>query len=185
MTFMNIEIKARCFEPKKVRGVLEEHNAEFKGVDHQIDTYFQVASGRMKLREGKIENALIHYDRSNESGPKQSDVTLYRFPLNPALKEVLIRGLETLVVVDKVRGIYFIENVKFHVDDVKNLGSFLEIEAIDEEGNIGREKLMEQCQYYLNLLGVKDEDLIAESYKRSLKAPLITYNFYFFLTSLP
>ena len=33
---------------------------------------------------------------------------------------------------DKKREIYFIHNVKFHIDNVKNLGTFIEIEAIDE-----------------------------------------------------
>lgn len=39
--------------------------------------------------------------------------------------------------------IYFIENVKFYVDEVENLGFFVEIEVIDREGDIGEEKLRE------------------------------------------
>ena len=69
-----------------------------------------------------------------------------------------------LVVVDKSREIYFIENVKFHIDDVKDLGTFVEIEALDANGSIGKEKLFQQCNYYLDLFKISREDLISNSY---------------------
>ena len=34
-------------------------NPKFIGEDNQEDTYFNVAKGRLKLREGNIENSLI------------------------------------------------------------------------------------------------------------------------------
>ena len=71
-----IEIKARCSELDKARKILQGKHADFKGVDHQIDTYFRVNLGRLKLREGTIENHLIHYERENKEGPKQSKVLL-------------------------------------------------------------------------------------------------------------
>ena len=70
----------------------------------------------------------------------------------------------TKVVVDKKRKIFFIENVKFHLDEVNGLGPFVEIEAIDTKGDIGEEKLQEQCQYYMDLFGIKSTALIAVSY---------------------
>ena len=73
-----IEIKANCTDPTRIRQILEENNAELKGVDHQVDTYFKVAHGRLKLREGNIENHLIHYFRGNQAGPKKSEVLLYK-----------------------------------------------------------------------------------------------------------
>ena len=69
-----------------------------------------------------------------------------------------------LTIVNKKREIYFIGNVKFHIDDIINLGSFIEIEAIDYEGNIGRDRLLEQCHYYLDLFNINREDLIDVSY---------------------
>jgi len=72
--------------------------------------------------------------------------------------------LGTLAVVDKQREIYFIDNVKFHIDNVRNLGSFVEIEAIDRNGTIGIEKLTEQCNYYMNLFKIEKNDLIDISY---------------------
>lgn len=161
---MNVEIKARCSNQEEVREYLKAHNADFKGVDHQIDTYFNVPNGRLKLREGEIENFLIHYERSDQEGPKQSKVTLYTSQPGSTLKEALTKSLGILVAVDKKREIYFIDNVKFHVDVVESLGTFMEIEAIDSDGSIGRDKLNEQCNKYLQELGIKNEDLVSVSY---------------------
>lgn len=164
MQHLNIEIKAKCLNHEKIREILKSRNADFKGVDHQIDTYFKVPNGRLKLREGNIENDLIFYERENVEGSKQSKIILYKNEKDSSLKSILEKSIGVLAVVDKKREIYFIENVKFHIDTVEQLGTFMEIEARDEEGNIGREKLKEQCDFYMEIFGIKEGDLIAESY---------------------
>ncbi len=164
MGILNIEIKAKAQNLTEIREFLKAKNAIFKGTDHQIDTYFNVQKGRLKLREGNIENNLIHYVRSNQKEPKQSQVLLFKSEPNSTLKDILINSVGVLAVVDKMREIYFIENVKFHIDTVEKLGTFVEIEAIDKDGTIGEEKLLEQCEYYLKLFGISNEDLVSVSY---------------------
>ncbi len=164
MKVLNIEIKAKLDNQDRIREILKSRNADFKGIDHQIDTYFKVNNGRLKLREGKIENHLIYYQRENKEGPKQSDITLFKSNPKSSLKEILTKALGILVVVNKQREIYFLDNVKFHIDTVKDLGMFLEIEAIDNDGTIKKEKLLEQCQYYLDLFQIPKNDLIPVSY---------------------
>ncbi len=163
-----IEIKARCSDPLSIETILKAHYADFKGIDHQIDTYFRVSNGRLKLREGNIENTLIHYNRPNQSGPKQSDVTLFKTPQDAAaLKKILTDSVGVLAIVDKKRQIYFIENVKFHIDDVVDLGSFVEIEAIDSENTqavLSVETLQKQCQFYMELFNIEKTDLLTSSY---------------------
>jgi adenylate cyclase, class 2 len=159
-----IEIKAKCSGQSNARKVLQEHSAVFKGVDHQVDTYFNVTEGRLKLREGKIENFLIHYNREDQQGPKRSDVLLYKSEPGSSLKNILIKALGVLTVVDKTREIYFINNVKFHLDNIEGLGSFIEIEAIGTDGSIDPEQLQSQCRYYMELLNISDNDLISRSY---------------------
>ena len=168
MKHINIEIKAGCKNPEKIREILKQRNADFKGIDRQTDTYFKVPKGRLKLREGNIENNLIHYLRDDKSGPKQSDVTLFRSDKNSNLKTLLLNALEILIVVKKKREIYFIENVKFHIDEVERLGNFIEIEAIDENGEFGKEKLIRQCNRYLELFQIKSCDLLEKSYSDML-----------------
>ena len=164
MAHVNIEIKAKSNNKDEIREILKSRTADFKGVDHQIDTYFKIDNGRLKLREGKIENHLIHYQREDKEGPKQSDVTLFRYDPESSLKEILTKALGILVVVDKKREIYFIDNVKFHIDNVEDLGTFVEIEAIDNDGTIGKDELLEQCQFFLDLFKISQEELTSVSY---------------------
>ncbi len=164
MPHLNIEIKAKTKNQDHLRQLLREKNAIFKGTDNQIDTYFRVNFGRLKLREGNIENHLIHYQRDNQAGPKPSHVSLFSTQPNSSLKQILSQSLGILAVVDKTREIYFIENVKFHLDQVQGLGTFVEIEAIDATGTIGEKKLLEQCQFYQKLFAIAESDLISCSY---------------------
>jgi predicted adenylyl cyclase CyaB len=161
MNRVNIEIKARTNKPDLIRRVLKSRNADFKGVDHQVDTYFRIPKGRLKLREGDIENYLIYYEREDECEPKESRVMLFEFDPNSNLKEILVKAFEVLIVVEKRREIYFIDNIKFHLDVVKDLGTFVEIEAISDKAE---KRLYGQVREYMELFGIREEDLIAGSY---------------------
>ena len=164
MPFLNIEIKAKCEDASFIRNYLQKHNAQFKGVDEQTDTYFNVQQGRLKLREGNIENNLIFYEREDQTGPKSSKFQLIKVEDAKGLKEVLKRSIGIKVEVKKRREIYYIDNVKFHIDEVSGLGSFVEIEAGNVLADVSKEKLQEQCDFYMERFGIKKEDLIAESY---------------------
>ena len=168
MSFLNVEIKARCTDASFVRGYLLSANAEFKGTDEQTDTYFNVNEGRLKLREGNIENNLIFYNRNNQAGPKSSHFHLVKIEDAKGLKEVLENSCGIKMVVRKRREIYYIDNVKFHIDEVPGLGSFIEIEAGNILANKAETELLDQCNFYLKEFGTKEEDLIAESYSDML-----------------
>ncbi len=165
MSHKNIEIKARCNDASFIRKYLLNKGADFRGTDEQTDTYFNVPNGRLKLRQGNIENTLIFYERENVAGPKMSRVNLFPVEGNSEmLKQILVNTNGIKVIVKKKREIYFVENVKFHIDEVDGLGSFVEIEAIDKDGSIGLEKITQQCNYYLQQFGIKDEHLLTHSY---------------------
>lgn len=168
MAFLNVEIKAKCNDASFVRNYLNAAGADFKGVDEQIDTYFNVPNGRLKLREGNIENNLIYYERTNQAGPKQSHFNLVKIEDTKGLKEVLTKSNGIKVVVMKRRKIYYISNVKFHIDDVSGLGSFVEIEAGNIKIDLSQEQLKEQCDFYVKEFGIKEEDLIEVSYSDML-----------------
>jgi predicted adenylyl cyclase CyaB len=166
MEVLNLEIKARTDNPDRIERLLMEANARLVGIDHQTDTYYQVESGRLKLRQGNIENTLIQYHRIEKKGIKESRVNLYKS--NPSgcndLKRILNSLFEQLCVVEKKRKIFFIDNVKFHIDSVKSLGSFVEIEAIDEDGSRTEEILRTQCAYFMDLLALENQQLVDSSY---------------------
>jgi predicted adenylyl cyclase CyaB len=157
-----LEFKARCEDHNRIREILKRKNARLVGIDRQIDTYFLVPHGRLKLRQGEIENSLIFYARADDSGTKLSEVTMSKVPPNSEIKAVLAEALGVKVTVDKRREIYFIDNVKIHLDEVAGLGAFLEVEAIGQSED--REHLQRQCDQFVHEFGVKREDFVARSY---------------------
>ncbi|MGB8190494.1 MAG: class IV adenylate cyclase [Chitinophagaceae bacterium] len=164
MAFINIEIKARTSKADVIRQYLIDHAAELRGIDEQTDTYFNATHGRLKLREGKIENSLIYYHRKEIGGPKQSDVELIKTDDGPALKSVLEKALGIKTIVKKRREIYYIGNVKFHLDTLDALGSFVEIEASNQFDPLPEQRLRDQCREYMQAFGISDEDIVNGSY---------------------
>lgn len=171
MSFINIEIKARTSNADFIRKYLLDHGAEFKGIDEQTDTYFNVTQGRLKLREGNIERNLIYYNRPDEDGPKQSDFQLFAVDDTNKLRHILTAALGIKVALKKRREIYFIDNIKFHLDSLEGLGNFLEIEASNKNHRIQVEKLHEQCNFYMKEFGVEEKDLINCSYSDMILHP--------------
>lgn len=177
MHILNFEFKARARNLVELEEKLLRLNPKFIGEDHQIDTYFNVSRGRLKLREGNVENSLIHYERADKPGAKESKILLYEHAPDKTLKEILVKTLGIKTVVDKRRKIYFIENVKFHFDALTDLGTFLEVEAIDRDGSRGIEELKEQCRKYADFFGVGEADYVSESYSDLILAkPSIAVN---------
>jgi predicted adenylyl cyclase CyaB len=168
MSFLNVEIKARCSDTSFIRNYLLTHGAELKGVDQQTDTYFNVSNGRLKLREGNIENNLIWYERTDQAGPKDSHFVLTKVEDINGLKESLTKANGIKVVVRKKREIYYIKNVKFHIDEVPGLGSFVEIEAGNKMADPSQQQLKEQCDFYLKEFKIREDDLVEMSYSDML-----------------
>jgi predicted adenylyl cyclase CyaB len=162
MKCVNFEFKARLNDEKRIREALKRLDARFIGTDHQIDTYFRVPSGRLKVRQGLLENALIFYRRSNVRRARQAAVEMMPLPRRNPLRTILAGALGTLVVVDKRREIYFVKNVKIHLDRVRQLGKFLEVEAISRTGDV--DKIRSQARRFQELFGITAKDIIAESY---------------------
>ena len=165
----NIEIKARIEDPDQIRELVKELDHTFVGLDHQVDTYFKTTNGRFKLRESSLSGPyLIFYLRNNISGPKSS--VYQKLPVADAkgLKDLLkeMQGIHTII--EKKREIYLYENVRIHLDEVKELGNFLEFEAVMDEKYSNKEVVTGKVKYLMEKLGVKNEDLIGESYENIL-----------------
>ncbi len=160
----NFEWKAQVQDLLQAEQKLLQLSPRFIGIDLQTDTYFNAAQGRLKLRQGNIENALIHYERKNTPGAKSAAILLYQANPSETLKDILTRALGVLAVVQKKRKIYFIENVKFHFDQVEGLGTFAEVEAINEDEQFSVQQLQDQCDYYASLFNIQPGDYVADSY---------------------
>jgi predicted adenylyl cyclase CyaB len=117
---------------------------------------------------------LIHYERENAAEAKQSTILLYQHQPDDTLKEILAKTLGIKIIVDKIRRIYFVDNVKFHFDRVSGLGSFIEVEAIDKTGELGIQKLQAQCRSYADFFDIQSHNYISNSYSDMLLAAINT-----------
>ena len=167
---LNIEIKAKCENAQFLHDKLQELKADYKGNDEQKDIYFNCEKGRLKLRSGNIENSLIFYSRNNQKGPKESNIALSKLHLGDDVEQVLNSAYGVKVEVNKKRYIYFIDNVRFHIDEVAGLGIFIEIEAVSKRG-VTKKELLSQCEYYIDQLKIKRANLIDYSYSDLILNP--------------
>lgn len=170
MKLINFEFKARLRDESVVRRALKRLRARYLGEDHQIDTYFKVARGRLKVREGKIENALIFYNRTNAACARQSNVEMMLLPRLNSMKKILRRVLEVRAVVNKRREIYFVGTVKVHVDRVRGLGRFVEVEAISRSGDIAQARRL--ASKFRKLFCIPTADIVGKSYSDLVKEKL-------------
>src|SRR3972149_6808777 len=138
MKHVNFEFKARLRDESHVREVLRRLRARYAGLDHQVDTYFRVPRGRLKVREGRIENALIFYQRPNARRVRAAKIAMMELPAKSPTKRIPAAALGVRTVVEKRREIYFVGNVKIHLDRVRGLGKFVEVEAISRAGGLAQ-----------------------------------------------
>jgi homotetrameric cytidine deaminase len=127
----NIELKASDPDPERSLAVVLGLGARDRGLLRQRDTYFRVTTGRLKLREEEPGGAvLIQYDRVDADEARESRYRLIPVEDPAALKAALESSLGTLAVVEKERHLLLWQNVRIHLDKVKDLGNFLELEGV-------------------------------------------------------
>lgn len=160
----NIELKARLASLDPARKVAQRLATSSGGTLHQIDTYFPAPQGRLKLREIVGQRAeLLAYHRSNAPLARASDYSVVPVTDPAALKSALAAVLGVCVVVDKTRDLWFYNNVRIHLDQVKDLGTFLEFEAVLSDG-IDDVAGHQQLDFLCVQFQIQPADIVAESY---------------------
>ncbi len=133
----NLEFKARVSDHEEVLSAFVKMGAKVVGVLHQVDTYFNVIDGRMKLRESDDREAeLIFYQREERSSDRMESLYQILKVSDLRLKEILSKALGTKVVVRKTRRLLHWKNARIHLDDVEALGKFLEFEVVLSEETV-------------------------------------------------
>ncbi len=160
----NLELKARIPDLDAARDRVRALGADRQGVEHQVDQYYQVSGGRLKLRQSSLDGAhLIVYLRPNDVSARVS--TFHRLPVDrpEELAETLAAMFGTGPTVDKEREVWWWNDVRIHLDRVAGLGTFVEFEArLDTIGDQGEaQRLVDQLTQQL---GIESSDLISDSY---------------------
>jgi predicted adenylyl cyclase CyaB len=160
----NVEIKARAFDLAALHKRVAEVSDSGPELLVQRDTFYAVPKGRLKLREfGDGTAELIYYERPDKIGPTTSRYTMTPIADAASMRELLGQILETKGVVSKRREVFLVDRTRIHLDEVDDLGTFIELEVVltesqaDSDGQRIASDLMEQ-------FGVRQEDLIEQAY---------------------
>jgi adenylate cyclase class IV len=162
----NVEIKARIVS---VEALLPRAQALAGGAApvliEQDDQFFPCAHGRLKLRalaDGTAE--LIAYDRADTAGPKLSDYVRAPVADAAALRQALARALGDGGRVVKQRWLLMAGPTRIHLDRVRGLGDFLELEVVLRDGQtVGEGEAI--AHTLLAALGVDTSQLLRGAYR--------------------
>jgi homotetrameric cytidine deaminase len=166
----NVELKAHDPDPARTLERALAAGARDQGLLRQRDTYFAVPHGRLKLREEEPGGAtLIAYERPGAATERVSSYRIVPVADPTSLREALTdaNGID-VVVVKRRHLLLWEETVRIHLDEVRGLGSFLELEAVAQPGSdLSRER--EQVARLRELLDIGDAALHAGSYGDALR----------------
>ncbi|KAG4067317.1 hypothetical protein HA402_000308 [Bradysia odoriphaga] len=165
-TLRNIEIKARITDGTEFERKVEiaKKLTTNYSVIKQSDVFFNVTTGRLKLRF--LENTksqLIQYQRPDVEGPKLSQFTILQTDEPEKLCQMLTACIGIKGEVVKTRHLFIYNQTRIHLDDVKNLGTFLEFEVcLQPEQTI--EYGTEIANEMMKIFDIRKDDMIQGAY---------------------
>ncbi len=134
----NIEFKARILDAVALRRRAESLADGPSTVLDQRDTFYHAPGGRIKLRQQasdgqSVQSELIVYVRSDEARARLSRyerLAPLGDPSGTATHELLAAALTVRGVVEKRRTLLHIGQTRVHLDEVEQLGHFVELEVV-------------------------------------------------------
>lgn len=163
-TGKNFEIKARIPDLCGLRTKVAALTQIQSEVMIQRDTFFFVPHGRLKLREfSDGSGEIIFYERPDRIGAKESSYDRCECADTKTVSAVLRLALGVRGVVEKRRELFEVGQSRIHLDEVRGLGTFIEIEVVlnDSETTVVGERI---AANFLTVLGIPESALIAYSY---------------------
>ena len=160
----NIEIKARLQDVTKSEQILQSLCSKPAETLQQTDVFFASQLGRLKLRTTAPDHgALIFYQRPDRAGPKLSEYYISVTYEPEQLRSVLKQAHGELGVVTKQRRVYLLGRTRIHIDQVENLGDFIELEVVlSKDASI--ESAHKEALEIMQVLQIQDVDLIECAY---------------------
>ena len=166
----NVEIKARVPQPDRLLDAVLDIADRGPTVFAQDDTFFACPNGRLKLRAfSSTEGQLIFYRRDDLAGPKLSEYLITATAEPDALRGLLSLAYGVVGRVRKTRTLCFVGTTRIHLDDVDDLGHFMELEVVltpeqtVEDGQAIADDLMRR-------LGIEPRHLVRRAYVDLLAA---------------
>jgi len=159
---LNLELKVKIRSHDEVITLLNSIKCEITNTLTQKDTYYKYPKGLLKLREQNGKFQLVKYQRNGRSTERWSDYSILHLS-GDNVEKYLEELFEVETIVKKVRNLYIYKNTRIHLDEVKKLGKYLELETVVEE--ITQEEAKQQFEDVINLLNLESLTGIRNSYK--------------------
>jgi adenylate cyclase class IV len=157
----NLELKIRVTSHQSLKKILEQIGAENKGMLKQKDVYYSIPNGLLKLRIENGYEGLIFYNRNENNKNRWSDFEVLQFA-NAKGEKFFNNLFDVEVIVKKKRELFYYDDTRIHLDTVKYLGKFLELETLVINGKVDAKKRFEKI---ISLLKLDESKQIRKSYK--------------------
>lgn len=166
---VNLEIKIDINNISEIRNILRKINATYQFEMAQKDTYFKLGDNKIKTREiNGSEIQLIKYFRKEIKGKKISSYSVKT--ISSTEKEIFLSRNKTLCEVYKKRELWIYKNTRIHLDRVKGLGKFLELETVLKD--VSKKEGDREFNNLVSILGIDKQKSIASSYSDILLAKI-------------
>ncbi|HEY4612782.1 MAG TPA: class IV adenylate cyclase [Bacteroidota bacterium] len=163
----NLELKARYPSTRLAEHYARRLNARRVGLLKQLDTYYRVRRGRLKVREmNNKQFELIYYQRSDAKSSRYSRYHVIPLAAPGTMKDVCAMLFGEGAIVRKQRLLYRFKNARIHIDRVRGLGSFVEFEVLVTKGKRQAEELMGTLR---DAFGLSSRSIVGQSYSDLLK----------------
>ena len=146
----NLEIKLKLDSFEEKLQLLKKIGAKQTQILNQKDIYYALPKGLLKLRTENENSTLIFYNREEKRKKRWSEFYLLKIDdKNPS--SFLKKLFDVEAVVQKKRKLFLFNNTRIHLDDVKGLGKFLELETLVVNDKPDAEKRFKEIIYFLKL----------------------------------
>jgi len=161
---MEIEIKATFEDKEELVKSLKSIGAVEEKEKHQIDEYYNHPSRdtretneyiRLRYKEGENNGIFAHHINIADGVNKEFEVPVDDIKSFKQILENL--GFPLLGVIDKKRLTFLYNAFKITIDEVKDIGNFVEIEVDGKESEIDEKKA--QCIEMLEKIGLSKDNL--------------------------
>jgi predicted adenylyl cyclase CyaB len=160
----NIELKVRVSDLGAVRQRVTKLTSRTPQELVQEDIFFRNPTRRLKLRIMSPDHAeLISYKRADTAGPRVSHYVSHRVADIAATRQRLEKRFGALGIVRKKRTVFFVRNTRVHLDEVENLGKFVEFEVVLNRGLTILDARRE-LEWLVRELGIDRNESIAGAY---------------------
>jgi len=157
----NLELKISVTSHQSLKEILEQIGAENRGILKQKDVYYSTPNGLLKLRIENKNESLIFYNRNEKDKNRWSDFEVLEFAKGKG--EKFFNNLfDVEVIVKKERELFYYDDTRIHLDTVKSLGKFLELETLVINGKVDAKKRFEKI---ISLLKLDESKQIRKSYR--------------------